>query len=184
MSYDFVKLNRDMVKILQKISGIMAVSYTHLDVYKRQVSQDSVDRYYIQKEVINGKLKHISSEQTTESCMWWWCAYGYKPLIYLYPEQEQDITVHLPLKWEFIISYPKIGTDQSWKVKAKPDGNLISYDDKREYSYLFREGKFKKPWIIQEWFVVKKEDTISFLQDKLAYLWLTPKEYNLSLIHI
>ena len=142
------------------------------------VSQDSVDRYYIQKEVINGKLKHISSEQTTESCMWWWCAYGYKPLIYLYPEQEQDITVHLPLKWEFIISYPKIGTDQSWKVKAKPDGNLISYDDKREYSYLFREGKFKKPWIIQEWFVVKKEDTISFLQDKLAYLWLTPKEYN------
>jgi hypothetical protein len=31
---------------------------------------------------------------------------------------------------------------------------------------------------IKEGFVVKNEDTVHFLQEKLAYLGLTPKEYN------
>jgi hypothetical protein len=36
----------------------------------------------------------------------------------------------------------------------------------------------KQPWHITQWFVVKNEDTVAFLQEKLAYLGLTPKEYN------
>ncbi len=141
------------------------------------VSDDSVERYYIKKEVINWKIKHIASEKTTESCVWA-CWYGYKPIIYLYPTEKTDINVYLPIKWEFIITYPTINKDNTWNITAQPNGTLINKEDQKEYSYLFREWKFHKTWHIKEWFVVKKENTIEFLQDKLSYLWLTPKEYN------
>jgi hypothetical protein len=35
-----------------------------------------------------------------------------------------------------------------------------------------------EPREITEGFVVKNEDTVAFLQEKLAYLGLTPREYN------
>lgn len=141
------------------------------------IEAQNITRYYIQKEIINGKIKHISSEETKDACKMW-CAYGYKPIIYLYPTEKTDINVYLPLQGEFTVTYPSISKANTWNITAQPDGTLINKEDQKEYSYLFREGKMKQPWKIQEWFVVKNEDTVAFLQEKLAYLWLKPKEYN------
>ena len=99
-----------------------------------------------------------------------------KPVIYLYPTKEEVIDVKLEYKGELTITYPEY--KDGWKVKAKPDGTLINMEDNREYSYLFWEGISDLGWNISEGFVVKNEDTVDFLQEKLEYMGLTQKEYN------
>lgn len=65
-----------------------------------------------------------------------------------------------------------------WNVTAYPDGTVINHADGKEYSYLYWEGTQNATFDLSEGFVVKGSDTVSFLQDKLACMGLTPKEYN------
>ena len=99
-----------------------------------------------------------------------------KPVIYLYPEQEQQVTVTLDIVGEFTFTYPAYNS--GWSVLAQPDGTLTDATGK-EYSYLFWEGIFTQ-FVpdFSEGFVVKGEDSVAFLQEKLAALGLTPREYN------
>ena len=99
-----------------------------------------------------------------------------KPVIYLYPKEEEVIDVKLEYKGEITVTYPEY--KDGWKVKANPDGTLINLEDNKEYSYLFWEGLSDLDYDISEGFVVKNEDTVDFLQEKLEYVGLTPKEYN------
>lgn len=99
-----------------------------------------------------------------------------KPVIYLYPKEEEVIDVKLEYKGELTVTYPKY--KDGWKVKARPDGTLINLEDNKEYSYLFWEGTSDIKYDMSEGFVVKNEDTADFLQEKLEYMGLTPKEYN------
>jgi len=60
---------------------------------------------------------------------------------------------------------------------AYPDGKII--DHGKEYSYLFWEAEFdNNNWDLSQWFIVEWKDARKFLQEKLSYIWLTPKEYN------
>ena len=100
---------------------------------------------------------------------------GGKPVIYLYPEKEQEVNVKLDLDGKFTFTYPKY--NNGWNVTAKPDGTIIS--DGKEYSYLFWEGlmpTFKPDF--KEGFVVKGSDSAEFLRETLSQMGLTPKEYN------
>lgn len=99
-----------------------------------------------------------------------------KPVIYLYPTEEETINVKLDYDGELTATYPTY--NDGWTVKAKPDGTLTNLEDNKEYSYLFWEGNPNVDLNISEGFVVKAEDTKDFLQEKLEYLGLTPKEYN------
>ncbi len=104
-----------------------------------------------------------------------------KPIIYLYPEQKQDVTVQLNYTGIITASYPKYDNSiHGWKVTAYPDGKIINYNDNKEYSYLFWEGISSQPinWDLSQGFVIKGEDTREFLQDILTKIGLTPKEYN------
>lgn len=99
-----------------------------------------------------------------------------KPVIYLYPTQELDVKVELDLDGTLDCTYPDYG--DGWSVTAYPDGTVINRADGREYSYLYWEGTQNTTFDLSEGFVVKGANTASFLQDKLAYMGLTPKEYN------
>ncbi|MDP4178445.1 MAG: hypothetical protein Q8900_08925 [Bacillota bacterium] len=99
-----------------------------------------------------------------------------KPVIYLYPTSEQTVSVKLDYKGKLTCTYPKY--NDGWKVKAKPDGTLTNIYDNKEYSYLYWEGTSNNKYDMSKGFVVKGSDTEKFLQEKLAYLGLTPKEYN------
>lgn len=104
-----------------------------------------------------------------------------KPVIYLYPEQKQEVTVQLKYKGKIVASYPEYNKAISgWKVTAYPDGKIINHSDNREYSYLFWEGVMNKNinWDLSTGFIVKGSDTREFLQETLAKMGLTPKEYN------
>jgi len=64
------------------------------------------------------------------------------------------------------------------KVIANEKGEIKNLADNKTYSYLFWEGMYKKNWNLNEGFVVKGSDTANFLQEKLEYMGLIPKEYN------
>lgn len=100
----------------------------------------------------------------------------YKPVIYIYPEEETDVNVTLEFEGELTFTYPQYHSD--WKVTAYPDGRIINKDDGREYSYLFWEGITNKEWKVNEGFVIPGDKTVVFLQEKLEEIGLKPNEYN------
>jgi len=99
-----------------------------------------------------------------------------KPVIYLYPAQTSDIQVKLDFDGTLDFCYPAY--QNGWSVTAQPDGTLTNHADGREYSYLFWEGTSNTEYDFSRGFVVKGSDTAAFLQEKLAYMGLTPREYN------
>lgn len=99
-----------------------------------------------------------------------------KPVLYLYPEVETAVEVSLDMPDELICSYPMY--NNGWKVVAHPDGKIIDTSDGKEYSYLFWESESSYEWKIPNGFVIEGSNTAEFLQDKLSYMGLTPREYN------
>jgi len=87
------------------------------------------------------------------------------------------VHVALEYKGRLTCTYPVYAAD-GWHVTACPDGRLINQADSREYSYLYWEGLTDVPYDFSQGFVVAGRDTAMFLQEKLAFLGLTPREYN------
>lgn len=104
---------------------------------------------------------------------------AYKPVIYLYPEEETNVSVSLDLNGSISCVYPEFDVEETntWEVKAYPDGTLIGKDGS-EYSYLFWEGPMNANWDMSKGYVVKGADTAAFLKSTLSKMGLTPKEYN------
>ncbi|MCL2487237.1 MAG: hypothetical protein FWE80_00970 [Oscillospiraceae bacterium] len=101
-----------------------------------------------------------------------------KPVLYLYPEDELDVSVKLAYKGRLAVTYPAY--HDGWQVRAYPDGSLINRADGLTYSYLFWEGIPDHParWDLSEGYCVAGADTAVFLQKTLSELGLTPREYN------
>ena len=98
-----------------------------------------------------------------------------KPVIYLYPETETEITVQLDYSGELTCTYPTY--DDGWTVTAAPDGTLT--DEKRQtYNYLYWEGEGTEQYDLSQGFCVAGTDTAAFLEDALAQLGLTRNEAN------
>ncbi len=105
-----------------------------------------------------------------------WYPLTEKPVIYLYPEKETEITVKLDCKGKLLCTYPAYR--DGWHVLARPDGTLTNLADGKEYSYLFWDGIDEAAYDLSGGYCVKGEDTAEFLQDILAKMGLTPREYN------
>ena len=99
----------------------------------------------------------------------------YKPIIYLYPEKETLINVQLGYPENLTHTYPKY-KEWWWNVVANPDWSLVDVKSNRNLYALYWEGYTKKEKNVEDWFVVKWEDTIPFLEEKLALLWLNERE--------
>ena len=100
---------------------------------------------------------------------------AYKPVIYLYPETETDVSVKLLLDGKLTCTYPAYNT--GWKVTASPDGTLTDAKG-QTYTYLYWEGETNAQWDMTEGFCVKGEDTAAFLEEALEKLGLNRKEAN------
>ena len=98
------------------------------------------------------------------------------PIIYLYDEQEREISVKLNVDGELTCTYPAYG-ENGWVVRASSDGTLT--DSKgRNYEYLFYEACGDLRPDHQKGFCVKREDSVEFLEKALDSLGLTEKEAN------
>lgn len=104
-----------------------------------------------------------------------------KPVIYLYPEKEQEVHVDLRFQGEYTTTYPAYNwAIHGWNVLAKPDGELYDARDGQVYPYLFWEGKPSVPYVF-DWtqgYCVAGSETRTFLQKILPQLGLLPREYH------
>ena len=97
-----------------------------------------------------------------------------KPIMYIYPEKETELSVKLLNAGTLTSSYPKY--ENEWKVKVLPDGNIYDYKTERNYYALYWEGVDGSALNTAEGFVVKGEDTAKFFEEKLAILGLNERE--------
>ncbi len=98
-----------------------------------------------------------------------------KPVIYLYPEEETEVIVKVGAEEKLTCTYPKYESS-GWRVLAEPNGKLTDLKTGRELYCLYWEGKNTTRRNTNEGFVVKGEDTASFLEEKLEVLGLNVKE--------
>lgn len=101
--------------------------------------------------------------------------YDAKPVLYLYPEEETQVTVRLDYDGDLTCTYPAY--DGGWTVTAAPDGTLTDAAG-QTYSYLYWEGVSEADYDFSRGFCVPGEDTAAFLEDALARLGLTRREAN------
>ena len=99
----------------------------------------------------------------------------YKPVIYLYPEEETEVSVSLKPDGKLTCTYPAY--NGGWTVTASPDGTLTDGSG-QTYNYLYWEGETHAQWDMSEGFCIKGEDTAEFLEAALAELGLNRREAN------
>lgn len=99
-----------------------------------------------------------------------------KPMLYVYPKEDMDLTIKLKNDNLITYSYPKYKNE--WRVHATVDGNLYDYETSRNYYALFWEGIDNNIYDMNEGFIVAGKDTVKFLEDKLSILGLNDKEIN------
>ncbi len=151
----------------------------------------NIKSYYYSTE-FDGKLlvQFIKSEKSNEfDCIEYsydftakkgdvvdaYCASVAKPILYLYPEKETDVTVKFSNPEILETTYPKF--NGKWEVKAKSNGDL--YDKAGKYYYaLYWDEKKVHSVDFSEGFYVDKDDAIDFLEKKLSYIGLNDKERN------
>ncbi|MBQ3307441.1 MAG: hypothetical protein IJG68_04535 [Bacilli bacterium] len=104
----------------------------------------------------------------------------YKPLIYIYPEEETEVTIKLGKPELLTTTYPKYNNE--WKVIAKPNGDLIDENGITYYG-LYWEGLNNIKTNFKDGFVVEKEKLIPFLEEKLKVLGLNERERNEFIIY-
>ena len=98
-----------------------------------------------------------------------------KPVIYLYPKEETEVSVKLDLDGKLTCTYPAY--QGIWQVTAAPDGTLTDQNG-QTYNYLYWEGETQTQWDMTKGFCVKDEDTAAFLEQALEKLGLNRKEAN------
>jgi len=102
----------------------------------------------------------------------------FKPVIYLYPEKKININVKVKYTPGFSVTYPYY--ENGWDIIAEPSGKIINSRDGKEYSYLYWEGNPdpEASYDLSTGFIVRGDQTRYFLEEKLSYLGLIPREYN------
>ena len=97
-----------------------------------------------------------------------------KPIIYIYPQEETEVSVKVGYPENLTCTYPKY--EDGWNVIAKPDGTIKDVKTGRNLYALYWEGIRNKEGNIEEGFVVKGENVASFLEEKLEVLGLNERE--------
>lgn len=101
-------------------------------------------------------------------------AYSAKPVICLYPEKTQEVTVKLSYSGTLTTTYPAYR--DGWHVTARPDGTLLNPETGREYYCLFWEGVSDTAYDFSSGFIVPGEETAEFLEEALQKLGLNDRE--------
>ena len=127
---------------------------------------------------IDTKVKVYSKEVSREECD---PNVAYKPIIYIYPDKDMDLTITLGNPNNLLYTYPKY--INNWNVHVTTDGNIYDYNTGRNYYGLYWEANDNYKLDMSKGFVVKGEDTVKFLEEKLAILGLNDYEINEFIIY-
>ena len=98
-----------------------------------------------------------------------------KPIIYLYPEKEMEVSVKLGNAQNLTVSYPRY--EDGWRVLAQPNGDLKDLKTGRNLYALYYETKLEEAFKVEkDGFVIAGEYSAEFLEKKLAILGLNDRE--------
>ena len=161
---------------MKKLLSIICCAVMAISIFTACEKEESTSTNKSRNDSNSSKRDSLSSCDDNSSDTDPANVFAEKPVIYLYPTEKADVSVNLDYNGRLTCTYPSI--DNGWNVTAYPDGRIINKADGRKYSYLYWEGESKTQYDFSKGFVVKGEDTAAFLQEKLAYMGLTPKEYN------
>lgn len=103
-----------------------------------------------------------------------------KPILYLYPEEDIDVTITFENEKALKSTYPKY--KNSWNVHVKSDGTIID-NSGREYYGLYWDEDSKIKDDFKTGFYVESKDSIKFLEEKLYEIGLTDREANEFIIY-
>ena len=96
-----------------------------------------------------------------------------KPVIYAYGYDSIDVTLNFDENTKLTCAYPVY--DGHWHFNMKSD-KFIGVD--RAYDYLYYEAVSTDDFDLSQGFCVKREDTITFLEDALRKMGLNDRESN------
>jgi len=100
----------------------------------------------------------------------------WKPIIYIYPTENIDVSIKVDHPSDLTVSYPKY--NDGWRVKALTNGTLIDQNNRKYYALYWESESNRINKIKNDGFVVKGEDVSNFLEEKLDILGLNYKESN------
>ena len=178
-----IQLTSFIISIFLFLYGILKyfiVKSKYEKTKKEEVDSDNKNKYTI--EYVN-KCKTIAIELVIISIILFGASgilgiirtFAAKPIIYIYPEDEAVVEIKLSNPERLSCSYPKY--NDSWKVLAKPNGDLLDLKTNRKLYALYWEGhnivNLKKR---NEGFCIKGEDSAEFLEEKLEILGLNERE--------
>ena len=115
-------------------------------------------------------------------CLFFWpsikCSISqeWKPIIYVYPQEEMKVTVVASNPEKFTVTYPKY--QNNWEVTAMPDGTLTDKDGKKYYALYWEGINTTKNKVKEDGFIVEGKNVAFFLEKKLKVLGLNYKEAN------
>ena len=104
-----------------------------------------------------------------------------KPVMYIYPIKEMDLNIKLGNSNLLSTTYPEYNS--GWNVHVDENGNIYDYNTKRNYYSLFWDAKDDTKINTKEGFVISKEETVNFLEEKLEYLGLNEREIEEFIIY-
>lgn len=126
-------------------------------------------------------VKLIEANQEPVNCCAPYRGYGPKrplmedkPILYLYPEEETEVSVRFAHPELLTTTYPKYNNE--WKVVAQPNGDLRDINGNYYYGLYWEEQEAYKEF--NDGFYVEKDDAIEFLEEKLEALGLNDRERN------
>lgn len=139
----------------------------------QSITESEIDWFHIMPKLNSGDLNDLMIDKIRIENEHW---KEYKPIIYIYPTSETKVNVKLWAPQNLSHTYPKYNWEKWRNVVANPNGDLEDMNTWRKIYALYREWKTYREDNFEEWFVIKWEDTIPFLEEKLALLWLNERE--------
>ncbi len=131
--------------------------------------------FFLILALIQNPIKYVKADATETIPL------GAKPIIYLYPTKATEVSVKVGNPKNLTHTYPKYET--GWTVSAEPNSNLTDTKTNKHYYALYWEGKNTIEPNLKEGFIVKGENTIPFLEEKLSQLGLNEREANEFIIY-
>lgn len=98
-----------------------------------------------------------------------------KPVIYVYPETTQPVSVNLDVHGQLGFTYPAY--NEGWNFIAQPDGKIQM--NGRQYDYLFWDGISNidsRVGDLKTGFIVQKDSLTTFFEEKLTTMGLNARE--------
>ncbi len=161
-SNERIKMNdKNEVEVFQKAQK--AVFQFYYDRNFQEIETDSIEVKAGQILIISLHFKAINEPRPVK-----------KPVIYLYPESDIEVSIDLKTKGTLTFSYPNYSN--GWKGTAHPDGSIDI--NGAHYPYLFWESEQRFNTFDLEigGFLLNKENIVELLEKHLTNLGLNDKE--------